>query len=321
MQRKLLWLFTASLMCLSGSAIAETQNAADTLFWKGREEIKKGHIAEGLDLFTRSQALEPSKRTEMNIADCEVKLGKVVSPLKRYKNILKSNISTWKYARYVEDKVAELESRVARLYINRPPLEPRGLAIRLDGEVISQVDLRKPISLDPGKHELIWSAPGFVSQSRIVMAKEGQWVRTHPVVLQSQRIVEEKKKPRPAQSSSTKVGATVMSGGGLIFLSGVGLLIEGRLTNKDGEAVFDQSASPKAKGWTNTAFAWTGIGQANAGRDYVLKGGIVASVGGTMSLLGLATFLVPRLIPSKKPIAVSAHVSPSWLGVSTAWSF
>jgi hypothetical protein len=153
--------------------------AAEVLFRSGRDLVAKGNHAEGCAKFDASFALDPSTGTLLNIAKCHERDGKLVSAWADYQRALTLNIATQGaerragLERIAKEGIAALEPRLpkVRIAIADPPA---GLKVLRDGSEMPTASLGEALPMDPGKHEVSASAPGYRTETREVELGEGK---------------------------------------------------------------------------------------------------------------------------------------------------
>ena len=153
--------------------------AADALFKSARALVEKGDWAAGCPKFEASLALNPSASTALNIAKCHEHDGKIATAWEDYRSALVLNRETKGAARQREleaiakEGVSALEARLPRLriVIQSPPA---GLKVLRDNTEILAAALGEALPLDPGRHEVQASAPGYQAETRSVTAEEGK---------------------------------------------------------------------------------------------------------------------------------------------------
>src|SRR5215472_3244398 len=93
------------------SALAQARDpaAAEELFRKGREAIRRGDYAAGCPMFEESQRLDPSVGTLMNVADCEEHDGALATAWGHWHDIVDA------MARSGDDRIGVARSRLEGL--------------------------------------------------------------------------------------------------------------------------------------------------------------------------------------------------------------
>lgn len=172
----------ASIACadvaLAGPA-ADDAAAAEALFKEARALVEAGDFAAGCPKFAESLALHASASTALNIARCHEHDGKLASAYASYQQALEYNGETRGAQRrkgleeLARAGLAALEPRLPRL---RVVIEggPEGLAIVRDGEKVPASALGETLPVDPGKHEVQATAPGYAPGTYPVELAEGE---------------------------------------------------------------------------------------------------------------------------------------------------
>ena len=164
------WSVAAALvLALSSSAGAEDLERAQELFEKGRALVAEDKYVEACPLFEEALGLGAGLGTELNLATCWSKIGRLVDAKKLFETILgKTRTPELAKARLVaEQSIADLEQRMPRLQIERGALAA-GTTIYLDG--VELVDISEPVAVDPGKHVI--EAEGATKQTVTAVEKQ-----------------------------------------------------------------------------------------------------------------------------------------------------
>ena len=150
------------LLLVGAPARAQAQQAAaDALFDSARAAMAKGALDEACEKFHESDLLDPAPGTELNLADCEEKRGRLAS--------------AWVLFRTGEEKLAENDERLPVAHARAQALQPRVPKLMLSLEADAPKNCRVkdgavdfgsaafgvPLPVEPGPHELVVSAPGF----------------------------------------------------------------------------------------------------------------------------------------------------------------
>jgi len=173
--RSPLYALPVVLLLVGSPARAQAQQAAaDALFDSARAAMAKGALDEACEKFRESDQLDPAPGTELNLADCEEKRGRLAS--------------AWVLFRTVEEKLAEnderlpvaharaqaLQPRVPKLMLSLSPDAPKNCRVK-DGAVdFGSAAFGVPLPLEPGPHELVVSAPGFEPRQFRVLLVPGE---------------------------------------------------------------------------------------------------------------------------------------------------
>ncbi len=168
--------------------------AAETLYVSGRKLVGEGNWTEGCEKFRASLELNPAVSTLVNIAKCSEHEGKLTQALVEYRRASQLNQDTLgeerkrKLEQVVKESIAALEPRISRVQLvvaNRPS----GIEIKRDGLTLPIATIGETIPLDPGEHVFVVTAPGFRTEERKVVLKEGESQAIElPLVVEETRI-------------------------------------------------------------------------------------------------------------------------------------
>lgn len=140
---------------------SDRQSAAEQLFIEGRKLLDRGHVDEACTKLARSQELDPSAGTLLNLADCYERSGKLASAWTAFREAMSAasdrRRSDWE--RLAAKRADALEPRIARLVVNVEGPPPEGLEIRCDGAIVGAGALGTPIPKDFGRHVVEATAP------------------------------------------------------------------------------------------------------------------------------------------------------------------
>jgi tetratricopeptide (TPR) repeat protein len=144
------------LLAIGATAAAADPAAharADKLFQDGRKYLESGEYKLACAAFEQSQAAEPAIGTQLNIALCYEKSGKLAGAYQAYMAAERAaRAAKDKRANVAQKRVAVLEARVSRLRVVLPD-DADPLAIYVLDSVETPVDkLTDQLVLDPGVH-------------------------------------------------------------------------------------------------------------------------------------------------------------------------
>lgn len=287
---------------------------ADRTFRLAREAYKAEKYQQALELFLRSQALEATPGTLLNIALTEEKLGKTGSALRDFQRVteqLKLDDDRLPVAR---EGVGRMAVRAPRLKIDRAAGAPPTLAIKIDGAPLAANLVGAEQPMDPGPHVVTTSVVGFDEKRYEVTLSEGQHL---PLVVEpGQRVMvagpaeTASSQPVTAPPNAARLGAFALGGAGLGAL-GVGVVAGVvALLRKDDLAAPCAAPGPACDAQKKRIEA--------EGRTYanVATGALIA--GGVATALGVVTLMT---LGDGKSLFVSAGVSPSGGGLTAIGRF
>ncbi len=176
MRRPLLSVFL--LGCFSATpAFAQGRDpaGAEKLYDDGSKLLSANDWAGACAKFEQSFALDAAPGTLLNLASCAEHDGKIALAWSRLKDARSLNLDTKSETRkkqiesFVNAAIARLEPRLPYLTV-KLKASPAGVSVLRDGQPTA-VDVELPI--DPGKHDIEASAPGYKTLTKAVVSAEG----------------------------------------------------------------------------------------------------------------------------------------------------
>lgn len=155
----------ASSASLTGVSIAEAQTKeelakAKELFMEGVALASGNNCAGAIAKYKEVARVKMTPQVAFNIAECEERLGKLVSALGNYR-LVQSQLEDPKVKAKAKDVAAQVDTRVASLEGRIPKLTiKRGkgadtAALTLDGTELGSTQVGSEIEVDPGPHEVV----------------------------------------------------------------------------------------------------------------------------------------------------------------------
>ncbi|MCC6646847.1 MAG: hypothetical protein IT374_14895 [Polyangiaceae bacterium] len=150
-----------AVLCCAASALADSA-AAEVLFREGKKLLAAGDVAGACAKLAESNRLESSSGTLLNLADCHQKQGKTASAWGEFLSASRVAKSQGQAQRSEEAKkrAAALEPKLSFLVVKVAERVPN-LKLERDDELIEGASLGTKLPVDPGRHVLAASAPGF----------------------------------------------------------------------------------------------------------------------------------------------------------------
>lgn len=221
------------LTLVAGVAVADSasKKRADKLFQDGRKYLANGEYSLACKAFEESQTVEAAIGTQLNIALCYEKWGKLAAAYAAY-------LEAERQARETRDKrstvarnhASELEPKLARLSVRVPDGIDRFAIYLLDASEIDVAKFDEELVLDPGTHVIEVRVPGSPPSKNEIVLKANQRARLElarpkakqpvpaPDVEPAQEPVEE---PRPQPTTSTVRSKPRLYGGLALLSSGL----------------------------------------------------------------------------------------------------
>ena len=138
--------------------------AASARFKEGRAAVGKGDYATACARFRESgKRLDPALGTEINLADCEERLGHLVTAKSLFERVARSFSAGDDRLPIAKQHIESLDRRLLRLVI-RLAAGVKDASVTRDGIALDAQSLGAPLALDPGGHMIVVAAPGHEPQ-------------------------------------------------------------------------------------------------------------------------------------------------------------
>lgn len=304
----------AALVLSASSAHAQAAPrdaaAAEALFRAGRDLIAAGRYEEGCPKFQASFALDPSVGTLLNIAKCHEHDGKLLTAREEYARalVLTGDIKDPARQKALEgitrQGISAVELRLPRIRVTiAPSPPPPGIKVMRDGQEIPASTLADAVPLDPGRHEIIASAPGYRTETRAVALEEGKTATVEIALAPEPRP--ESKSARPSSGlRGAGVALTAAGAAGLALGAVTGILSLNKVSAvKDScQGTLCLSTDQAARDGVSAA---TTLG--NVSTTAFIAGGVLAAT-------GVVLMVLPSSGEQKAP-ALNAVIRPGFLEI------
>ncbi|MEP7120778.1 MAG: hypothetical protein ABJE95_07710 [Byssovorax sp.] len=309
----------ASLTAGRGASAQTKQELDDARkqFQEGMALSAANNCSAALTKFRAVANVKMTANVAFNIAECEERLGKLVSALGNYRlaaSQAQGDPKAKDVASRVADRIDALDARIPKLTIKRG----RGAdvaSIELDGSELGAAQLSAATPVDPGSHTVVAKIGDRVyAQDKVILVeKENKTFEVKinaPVAkIEKDQVVEPDPQPeKPAAlPPKSKVPAVVAIGvGGVGVILGVTFMVirGGALSDLDAKCGGDTSCPPSAQPSADKGRLFTGLAE---GAFLVGAAGIVTGV------VLLATGGPPK--PKPAPAAAFLGAAPSARGV------
>jgi hypothetical protein len=150
---------------------APDKAAAQALFEQARGLLREGRAKEACPKLEESQQLDPGVGTLLHLGECYERLGRTASAWVTFLEAASTAQTSRQPDRekLAKQRAAALEVRLVWLRVEVPPeVQVPGLQVRQDGRVLPPERWGVEVPVDPGRHEVVASAPGFVEQRLVV---------------------------------------------------------------------------------------------------------------------------------------------------------
>jgi hypothetical protein len=249
------WLFavilgTASLLPAAKPARAQSAQELASLrklFGEAIVDEEAGRFDTALEKYRRVQHVKDTVPVRYRIGTCLEGLGKWREASRSYQSAIElgaGNPKELDVVKAAKDKNASLESRMPRLTLTPSDKAPATLEVEVDGAVVDNKELRTPMALDPGAHEVSATAPGATPFKTQFTVTEGSKMAVvlpldpaptpPPVVPPPGGITPPpppEKKVTTDDGSSRRTWGWIGVGAGAVFLAGAGISLALRESN------------------------------------------------------------------------------------------
>jgi hypothetical protein len=147
-----------------------SSESAGALFVRARSLMKAGDCVKALPLLEQSHALEPALGTRLNIAICEVKVGKLVEASAKLQSVIDASTPEDARRAHAERVLREVLPRIPQLILALDDSSRSLEHVSLDGEPVETLRVNEPFRINPGTHEL-----------EVVLAHEPKQIRRFSV--------------------------------------------------------------------------------------------------------------------------------------------
>jgi len=222
----------AGVALSSHSAVADPD--ATALFEEGRALAAAGKHAEACAKFESSFALERAVGTEINLADCRERDGKLADAWRMFDDAARTDTKPGR-ARFARDRAAALVARTAELVIRVFAPATPGLELAVNGRRVA-VDAEVHDRVDPGSVHVVVSAPQRQPFAADVTASAGSTSRidvpplsstvisapsaiTPPAITTSPSHVVRPADTREERRTSYMIASGALAGAGVVALA------------------------------------------------------------------------------------------------------
>jgi len=323
--RKTAYALPVLLTILAASARATAQEAAaDALFDSARTAMARRDFDRACEQFRASDKLDPAAGTELNLADCEEKRGRLASAWELFRMVEEKLNPSDERVTVAHGRAQALQARVPRLTLELAAGAPKSSSVR-DGSVeLGSATFGISLPVEPGSHELVVSAPGFAARTFQIQLAEGE-ARSLVVspgapaspeaialVVPASSSSSSRPPEQPAQSGSS--GRTLGFALGGVGIAGLGVAAITSIM------VVNKKSAVDAGCQADKSCTSAGLDAAHAGRTLEIVSNVAWLVGA--AALGAGAYFLLTNGPSSQPstaVAVLPNPSGGQLSLSRSW--
>jgi hypothetical protein len=305
---------TASPRAAFAQSVADLE-AARAFFIEGTRLGSEGRWKEARELYAQSLQLKAAPLTRYSLGVAQRETGRLADALSSFRAFLAEPpaAATAPYVGPARAAVAALEASVGRVTIRVEPHPIEGLTLAIDGQPVPP-ELERPREIDPGAHEIVAQAPGFLRATgrfsvaagreasvALTLARGAIGPGAHPIPRLAGTLGQTTDAPAPLvplappASPARTLPVVLMSLGGAFLGAGVTVGLVG---------VAQASHAPTSDG-----------ADASAARAKAIAGDVLGSLGIATAAAGLVTLLVQGRSTPARMGAVRASAQVSGLGV------
>jgi hypothetical protein len=154
------------LQARPGLAEPVRESLSQTLFEQGRKLMEERRFSEACPKLAESQRLEPTAGALLNLALCHELQGKSATAWLEYHDAvaLAAREGNPERRELAQQRIADIEPRLARLVVAVPSGAPTGIWAKLDGVPLAASSWGARLPIDPGRHRLEVGAPRRITR-------------------------------------------------------------------------------------------------------------------------------------------------------------
>ena len=190
---------------------------AELLFKRATAHMDAREYDAACPLLERSNALDPSSGTLLNLAECYEQRGMTASAHGTFEAAREISTRTGRTdrAEVAELRKRRLEPMLRRLIIVPPSAPPKGLVISLDGRPLDRTRWNVPLPVDPGVHLIRAGADGASDYVTRVPAPEAGAATSVPLLLPPRDPSEQKRGPGLDRQKIGAIACGVLGAAGI----------------------------------------------------------------------------------------------------------
>jgi hypothetical protein len=259
----------------------EELDKARATFREGLALSAANNCSGALVKFKAVAAVKMTPQVAFNIAECEEKLGNLVSALGNYRlagSAAAGDPKIKDLAAHAGSRATAIEERIPKITVIRGK-GAEAAQLELDGVELSRGQIGTPVSVDPGPHVLIGRIGDREGSRQTVDIEEKESKTVEVVITEAAKSVDEKQisddnphrpdAPPPPASSGPSIPGIVLTGVGVAGLA-AGLVLffgprQSTIDELDTLCGGDSTCPPSAKTTADQGRLYTGIAEAAAG--------------------------------------------------------
>ncbi len=305
-----------ALVCAPAAAIAQKPTPTEDNVERADALFKEAQALQSTDLnaacakFAESYELNPhALGTLLNVALCDEKLGRIASALEKFtlaRDIASEQLASGEkdvaaHKKAAIEHIGALAARIPHVTIEFvPPVLPE-TTIVIDGKAFAK-DKLTAVPIDPGSHEIVVSAPGYLPYETTFAIAEGEH---HNVAIP--RL----EKSVTVRSTRRTIGVIVGGSGALVGLTGIVVGLVARSRYNDVTSCHPEGNCDLPEDYTKRKNA----------RSLGTVGTVAGAAGGVALVVGAVLWYTGRKSGAETAqprVSLSPHIAPDSAGGWTA---
>jgi hypothetical protein len=236
-----------------GTAHAEG-GAAEALFRAGRAALSAGDIEGARRRFEESERLEPAPGTQLNLALCDEKLGRLAQAWQRFQQVVHALPPDDERASMALTHARALEPKLAWIRFSAVARFPASARVVSGSTHLTSASFGVALPFDPGAHSFEVRAPGRASRRYDVRLQAGERRRLELAAGVPLELGRAESPPQRPLLSTLGIASAGASAAGLLASAGFGILaLDAKNTMArecDGSGCSDAGVRAAARGQT-----------------------------------------------------------------------
>ena len=308
-----------AMVAFVGRAHAQ-EAAADALFDSARAAMAKADFERACEQFRASDKLDPALGTELNLADCEEKRGRLAGAWELFRTVEEKLDPNDERLAVAHGRARALQARVPHLTLTLAASAPPGSTVRDGNMELGAAAFGLALPMDPGPHQLVVSAPGFGARTFAVQLAEAEnralTVSVGPATQQAAAAVPASAVPLPARDVSSEHASKRTFG---FVLGGVGIAGLG-VAAVSGLVMLDKKDAVKNGCQPDKSCTSGGLNAAHSARSWEIVSNVSWLVGA--AALGAGAYFVFTSGPGSQQntaLALGPAASGAQVSLSRSW--
>jgi hypothetical protein len=208
---------------------------AELLFKRAAAHMDAREYEAACPLLERSNALDPSSGTLLNLAECYEQRGLTASAYGTFEAAREISTRTGRTdrAEVAELRKRRLEPQLRRFIVVPPNAPSKSLVLQLDGKPLDRTRWNVPVPVDPGVHLIRASADALPDYATRLPAPEAGATTSVPIPLQAPVQLEQNKNPEIDGQRVGAIACGILGAAGVVTGTVFGLRAQSKHEQSD----------------------------------------------------------------------------------------